>query len=302
MEDTASSVRQPGMLPGSSTTISSSVAPNSAYAQRLSLTRGRSVSPRPRRIASPIGVSVVQRCTQMAEQIAESAFSGVGQVADETHHVRKVAEAAIAEARSVHGVVESRVAALSARADESTAHAMEVLSEQVQRTVVETEARALRTVGTVVQQLEKDIIAAVMSAAATVEVTTRMMVEGVRRDVQAQIDQNRADTLQRTDEGQRKLEQVSNELKELTIQLNAFKPASSQNVDIAQQKLSEDFQKQLAVQNKVSEDVQQKLVAQTERIDQLTETVNQAQKAAQDNADILQTLLVNMENLGGHFK
>ena len=87
----------------------------------------------------------------MAEQIAESAFSGVGQVADETRRAREVAEAAIAEARSVHGAVESRVAPLSARADESTTHAVEVLTEQMRQTAVETEAKASRTVGTIVQ-------------------------------------------------------------------------------------------------------------------------------------------------------
>ena len=171
--------------------FSPSVAPNSAYAQRRSLTRGRSASPRPRRIASPIGVSVAQRRAQMAEQIAESAFSGVGQVAEETRRAREVAEAAIAEARSVHGAVESQVAALSARADESTTHAVEVLTEQVRQTAAETEARASQTVGTVVQQLEKEMTAAATSAAATAEVTTRTMVEGVRRDVQAQMDKNR---------------------------------------------------------------------------------------------------------------
>ena len=86
---------------------------------------------------------VVQRHAQMAEQIFESAFSGVDKVADETCRAREIAESAIAEARSVHGVVESQVAALLARADESTVHAVEVLSEQVQRTVAETEAKAL---------------------------------------------------------------------------------------------------------------------------------------------------------------
>ena len=131
----------------------------------------------------------------MAEQIAESAFSGMGQVADETRRARKIAESAIVEARSVHGVVESRVAALSARANESTTHAVEVLSEKVQQTAAETEVKASQTVGTIVQQLEKDITAAVTSAATIAEVTMRTVVEGVRRDVQAQIDQNRADTL-----------------------------------------------------------------------------------------------------------
>ena len=142
LEDTASSARQTGTLPGRSMTVLPSVASNSAYAQRRLLTRGRYASPRPRRIASPIGVSVAQRRVQMAEQIAESAFSGVGQVADETRCAHEVAEAAIAEARSVHGTVENRVAELSARADESTTHAVEVLTEQVRQTAAETEAKA----------------------------------------------------------------------------------------------------------------------------------------------------------------
>ena len=75
------------------------------------------------------------------------------------------------------------------------------------------EVKTLRTVGTVVQQLEQEITAGAMSAAMTAEVTMRTMVESVRRDVQAQIDQNHADTLRKIDEVQRKLDQVSNELK-----------------------------------------------------------------------------------------
>ena len=75
---------------------------------------------------------MVQRHTQMAEQIAESAFSGMGKVVDETRRAREIAKFAILEARSVHGAVESRVPALSARATVSTVHAVEVLSEPVQ--------------------------------------------------------------------------------------------------------------------------------------------------------------------------
>ena len=106
------------------------------------------------------------------------------------------------------------------------------------------------------------------------------MVEGVKRDVQVQIDQNRADTLHKADEVQRKVEQVFNELKELTTQLNAFKPVSAQTVREEQKVLSEKFQQQFAQQNKVSEEVQQKLVAQNERINQLSDSVNQSQKTA----------------------
>ena len=87
----------------------------------------------------------------MVEQIAESVFSGVDKVVDETRRARKVAEATIAEARSVHGAVESPVAALLARAAESATQTVEVLSEHVQRMAAETEAKTSQTVGTVVQ-------------------------------------------------------------------------------------------------------------------------------------------------------
>ena len=74
------------------------------------------------------------------------------------------------------------------------------------------------------------------------------------------------------------MEQVSNELKELTTQLNAFKPVSAQTVREEQKMLSEKFQQQFSQQNKVYEEVQQKLGAQNVRIDQLSDSVKQSQK------------------------
>ena len=128
------------------------------------------------------------------------------------------------------------------------------------------------------------------------------MVEGVKRDVQAQMDKNCADTLHRADEAQRQVEQVSNELRELTIQLNAFKPASAQTVREEQKVLSDKFQQQSAQQSKVYEEVQQQLGAHNVRIDQLSDSVKHSQKTAQETAEMMQTLLVGMENLGEHFK
>ena len=63
-----------------------------------------------------------------AEQTTESAMSGVGRVAEATLRVRGVAKAASAEAKSVHEVVESKVASLTAQADASVAHITGVLS------------------------------------------------------------------------------------------------------------------------------------------------------------------------------
>ena len=84
----------------------------------------------------------------------ESALSGIGHVAEETHRTRGIAEAAIAEARSVHGEIESKVSSRAAQAAASTAHITDALSKRMGEVVAETEAKTSRVVGTVAQQLE----------------------------------------------------------------------------------------------------------------------------------------------------
>ena len=129
---------------------------------------------------------------------------------------------------------------------------------------------------------------AASSTAVVAEVTTCTVVEGMRRDVHAQIGQNRTDALRKSKAVHSKVDQVSEELQKLIAQLNQFKPASVQTIG--------------EVQNKVSEDFQQRLLAQNERVDKLSESVNQSQKTVQDTAELVQTILVGMENLGENFK
>ena len=102
VEDTASSVQGMGPPPGVVVTVLTD-APNTSYERRMGDVRTRSVSPRPRRTISPSKLSVAQRRAQIAEAKAESAFSGVGMVADQNRHAQSVAEAAIAEARKDSG-------------------------------------------------------------------------------------------------------------------------------------------------------------------------------------------------------
>ena len=102
--------------------------------------RACSISLGLQRTPSPLGVLVAQHQAQLAKHVAESAMSGVGQIADETRRVRGVAEAAIAEARSVHAEVESRVASLAAQADASTPHIIGVLSQCVQEVAEHSDA------------------------------------------------------------------------------------------------------------------------------------------------------------------
>ena len=74
----------------------------------------------------------------------------------------------------------------------------------------------------------------------------------------------------------------------LTEQLNKFKPVSEHVVGVSQEKLSDQ--------------VQQRFDAQADRIDKLSETVLEGQKATQTNVETLNSLLVGIENLGDNFK
>ena len=120
---------------------------------------------------------------QLVERVAESAMSGVGRIKDETHHVRDVAEAPIAKARSVHGEVESRVASLAGQANASTAHIVGVLSQRVQEVAEHSDAQALCIVGEVSQQLEKGLETVAMSTAAASERQLQTSVEKMQIQV-----------------------------------------------------------------------------------------------------------------------
>ena len=140
----------------------------------------------------------------------------------------------------------------------------------------------------VTQRLESEIVAAMTSTAATAEVTMRTVVEGIRRDIQEQIEQNHADALRREQEAQHKVEDISKQLQILTDQLNKFQLANEQAMGVTQEKLSEQ--------------VQQRFDAQQDRIEKLSEIVLESQKETQTNVETLHSLLVGIENLGGNVK
>ena len=84
------------------------------------------------------------------------------------------------------------------------------------------------------------------------------------------------------------MDEIASNLAKLTEQLNRFKPAHEADVQGSQEKLSSD--------------VDEKLNLQSSRIDAVSESVHEARKTTQDNAELLQTLLVSIENLGENFK
>ena len=94
-------------------------------------------------------------------------MSGVGCVTEETRRSRGIAEAAIAEAMSMRGQVESRVAPLAAQAEASMAQVVGALSERVKEVAAHSEVEAPRVADVITQQLEKGLEAVATSAAVT---------------------------------------------------------------------------------------------------------------------------------------
>ena len=88
----------------------------------------------------------------------------------ETRRVREMVEATTAEARSVRGNVESHVATLAAAAaDVSVARTTEEISRRVNEMVEYSDAQASHVAADVTQRLEKEIVAAATSTAATAD-------------------------------------------------------------------------------------------------------------------------------------
>ena len=92
------------------------------------------------------------------------------------------------------------------------------------------------------QQLETEIEAAAMITAATVEVQTHADVEGMRRDFQAQIEQNCADAQCRDEDTQKTVQKIAVGLEQLTKQLNDFRPVNVEHVGDAQKQVAEQFE------------------------------------------------------------
>ena len=212
LEDTASSVNVGRRRP-SPTRSGGNAFPNTAFAHGIAAVRSRSASPQPRRSLSPVGVSVVQRRAQLATQSAATAVSGVGRIERETSRVRDLAEATSAEAKSVRGEVESRIADLAAASQASASQLEERVTAQVTQVAEYTEAQASRVAADVTARLEKEDYKRLRSStAATAEITTRNVVEGARRDIQAQLDANRVDTLRQTSETKAQVQNISAQL------------------------------------------------------------------------------------------
>ena len=110
VQDTASSVLAMGPPPGVTVQVIpkqlSPERPNATFALRMKDTRTRSILPRPRRALSP-SLSVAQSCARTAETKADAALSRAGTIAEQTIRAQTTADDAIAEARAVHGEVES---------------------------------------------------------------------------------------------------------------------------------------------------------------------------------------------------
>ena len=198
------------------------------------------------------------------------------------------AAAAAAKAESAQKIVLLQVALFSVQVEVSAAKAVEVIEGRIQQLVHESGVHMSRVTEEVTQWLEMEINATATSTATTAQTQMRDAVEGIRRDLQAQMEQNLAESRCREQEAQESVKKIASELEQLTKQLNQHKPAREADA--------------VASQTQLSSDVDARLQLQVQRVDNLTESVHQVQKATVSNAETLQTLLISTENLGENFR
>ena len=244
-------------------------APNTVFSSRARTVRARSASPRPRRTVTPTELSVAQQRARTAEMKADTAYSGVGIVAEEMRRVRNVAEEAIAEARSVRTGVESKMGEVAARASASASNVADSLTGQVREAVMHSDEVTNRAVS-------------------ELQGKTREFVEGHRRDLEARINQNQEEARRAAHETKTAVDNLSAQLAQLTAQLADIKPARSEEVAVGHQALSRDFG--------------QRIESQSARIDTVSDSVQKIQTDTADNTKLLHDLMVNMENLGESIK
>ena len=136
---------------------------------------------------SPRLISCVVMCATSETKRSNSDLRR-GPSGGKTCRVREKVEATPPKARSVRGDIESRVATLAVGDDASAARTAEEISSPVKEVVEYSNAQASRVTADVTQRLEKEIVAVATSTAAMAEVTTCTVVEGVQRDIQAQLE------------------------------------------------------------------------------------------------------------------
>ena len=158
-----------------------------------------------------------------------------------------------------------------AQAKASTAHAVSALSKCVKEAAAYTEKQTSRIVGTVAQQLEKEIEVVAVRAVVTSERHTRSVADSLRNEVKAHIEQNRADFERQQEETQHTVAQVAVGLKELTRQLNSFKPASADVVGDLKENLSKE--------------VAEKLSDSEQKVNQLVDSLEEQKKSVNDSAE-----------------
>ena len=195
LEDTAESVQQGAIVQGSSVTESRR-APNSAFSwQEFMATRARSASPGLRRSPSPVRRISCEKKSATGRTCRGELHIRSGQVAQMRFAKRVLRRRRqLPKQKSAKGTIRSQAASFSAQAEASAAKALRIMEGRVRQFAQESGVHTSRVAEEVTQRLEAEINAAATSTAATAQTQMREAVEVMRRELQAQMEQNLAES------------------------------------------------------------------------------------------------------------
>ena len=110
----------------------------------------------------------------------------------------------------------------------------------------------------------------------------------MRRELQAQLEQNLAESRRREEEAQKFIADVASKLERLTQQLNEYRTVQEKDIVEGHERLSGDVDVRLKIQSS--------------QMEKFSKSVQEARKESASNAETLQTLLVSIENLAANFQ
>ena len=224
-EDSASSTRRFGLPPGVGVQYVS-MPPNATFESGRRSVRTRSVSPRPRRTISPSSLSVAQQRIRTAEQKADTAISGVEDVASWVEHARRVAEDAIASSRTVQADVQAKISEVVSQQVANVSGMAANIEGKIREMAAHSEAQASRAV-------------------ADSQVQTREFVEAHRRDLEAKLTQNQAEARQTAQDAKEAFDELSTRLGAVATQLMQMNTEPRMDVATGKEQLSQEFDTRL---------------------------------------------------------
>ena len=195
---------------------------------------------------------------------------------------------AAANVQSAIGTVQTLATSFSTQTEAATVKTMGEMEKRVRQVASYSDAQTSQAIAMLRQQLDAEIVSVASSADETAAKRTHDAEERIRRDVEAELQKNQADTSHEVEKTRTAVDNIATRLDQLTTQLNEYRPAQEVLVAVQGKKLSLN--------------VKTRLQSHSSRLNNFAHSLQEACEEQHSTAETLQTILVSLENLSENFR